>query len=130
MRRIFIKLLSLMLVALLLPILLLPTYAQEQNNDFCDPSDDAVLNPSLCQHVFMITIDSECRYISETHHACYEVEIMQCIECGFTTKNLGVLLYTEQHELEQVDYYEIDESGEYIYYGICRDCNGYGHTTL
>lgn len=129
MKRMRKKPLPVMLVVLLLmPALFLSAYAQEQNYDHFKPFDVAVLNPLRCQHAFTTTIDSEYRYISETYHGCYEVEIQSCMKCGFTIKEDVCLLHTEKHELGVIEGYEEDDNGEFIYFGICKDCNARVHT--
>lgn len=123
MRRIFKKTFSVMLaVLLLLPVLLFPACAQEYDHDLCEPTDATVQSFLTCQHIFTTNVVSEFRYISETQHSCYEVEIKACVTCPYMVKKDLSLLYTEDHELGEVQGYEPDGNGDLIFHGICAGC--------
>lgn len=129
MKKIHKKFLSALLaVLLLLPTLLVSVYAQEADHKEEDQIVTAAIKPLVCQHVCNIARTNEYRYISETHHSCYEVEIRYCTKCDYTVKTDLFILCTEEHELGVVESYTIDENGEFIYYGICADCKEHVHT--
>ena len=120
MKRTLKKSLSVLIAALLLlPVLFMPTYAQESDS-LCEMSDASVSPNALgCQHVFVTLYGgNEIRYISETHHGYFRVDINGCTRCEYTSEDL-TLLYEEEHELTDYEGYEVDENGEFIYYRTC-----------